>query len=207
MLPHAIRSGLERNRHSRSILSIQSADFRVGQLRWGRSRRGRHKRAAVGAKASGQCVETFVSDEWTLEYDLAYSGLAEHVYVAAQLAKKDEALDEATRRTETAAAEAAFSTLEDEARKAAEENNADGCSYGEILAAKVYAQFTKGTRASKAVAAQYLAGRLQSEQAGGDLTTENLRARLPQYLVHAIEYVTPTVAQSTVSVGQVRTDE
>lgn len=36
LLPHAIRSGLERNRHSRSILSIQSPDFRVGQLRWGR---------------------------------------------------------------------------------------------------------------------------------------------------------------------------
>jgi len=40
MLPHAIRSGLERNRHSRSILSIQSTNFGVGQLRWGRGSLG-----------------------------------------------------------------------------------------------------------------------------------------------------------------------
>ena len=36
MLPHATQNGLERNHHSRSILSIKSADFQVGQLRWGR---------------------------------------------------------------------------------------------------------------------------------------------------------------------------
>jgi len=163
------------------------------------------KRVSLRAKASGQCVETFVSDEWTLEYDLAYSGLAEHVYVAAHLAKRDEALGEAILRTDTAA-EGAFKTLENEAKRAVEEENADGCSYEEILAAKVYAQFTKGTRASKAVAAQYLAGRLQAKQAKGDLTVEDLRARLPRYLVQAIEYVTPTRAPEATLAGKVQAD-
>lgn len=50
------------------------------------------KKTALRKKTSGQMVETFVADEWTLEYDLAFSGLAEDVYVAACLAKKDAAL-------------------------------------------------------------------------------------------------------------------
>ena len=33
----------------------------------------------------GQSVRTFISDHWTLEYDLAFCGLAEEVYVAASL--------------------------------------------------------------------------------------------------------------------------
>ena len=48
------------------------------------------RREEIRAKASGQNVETFVADEWTLEYDLAYSGLAKEVWLAAHLAKADE---------------------------------------------------------------------------------------------------------------------
>ena len=166
----------------------------------------KHREGKV-EKASGQCVETFVSDEWTLEYDLAYSGLAKHVYVAAHLAKKDDALDEAAMKAETATAEAAFKTLEDEAKKAVEGKGADGCSNREVLAANVYAQFTKGTKASKAVAAQYLAGLLQAKQAEGDLTPKDLRARLPQYLVQAIKYVTLPLASDAALDEQVRADE
>ena len=166
----------------------------------------RHREGKV-EKASGQCVKTFVSDEWTLEYDLAFSGLAEHVYVAAHLATKDEALDEATLRAETAAAVGDFKTLENEAENAAEEKSADGCSYEEVLATKVYSQFTKGKKASKAVAAQYLAGRLQTEQQVGNLSVADLRVKLPRYLVQTIEYVTPTRVPEATLDEQVRTDE
>ncbi len=40
-------------------------------------------------KAHGQCVQSFVSDEWTLEYDLANAGLAKEVYIAAYLAMEN----------------------------------------------------------------------------------------------------------------------
>ncbi len=141
-------------------------------------------------KASGQCVKTFVSDEWTLEYDLAFSGLAEDVYVSAQLAKKEGALDKETLEKETNAAQEAYEQLEKEAHEAVDSGNANGCLYEEVRAAKVYAVFTKGTRASKAIAAQYLAERLRGKCVKGQLTSEKLRARLPKYLTEAIDYVT-----------------
>ncbi len=148
------------------------------------------RRDALRKKASGQCVQTFVSDEWTLEYDLAFSGLAKDVYVAAHLAKKDEALDRTKLKSETRAAQAGFQCLEEEARKAVDGGSANGCSYDEVLAAKVYAQFTKGTKASKAVAAQYLAERLQTRFRNNELTADELRVAIPKYLTKAIDYVT-----------------
>ncbi len=60
----------------------------------------------------------------------------------------------------------------------------------EELASRVYALFTTGTRASKAIAAQYLAERLEKRVADGELNAENLTAALPPYLVASIEYVT-----------------
>ena len=38
-------------------------------------------------------VRTFVSDEWTFEYDLAFAGLAEEVFIAVALAKQDDAIN------------------------------------------------------------------------------------------------------------------
>ena len=37
------------------------------------------RRDEIRAKASGQNVETFIADEWTLEYDLARAGLPREV--------------------------------------------------------------------------------------------------------------------------------
>ncbi len=48
------------------------------------------RREVIRDKASGQNVKTFVADEWTLEYNLAYAGLAREVFVAARLAAYDE---------------------------------------------------------------------------------------------------------------------
>ena len=61
----------------------------------------------------------------------------------------------------------------------------------EELPSRVYALFTSGTRASKAITAQYLAERLEDRVRCGELGEDGLRYTLPKYLVEAIEYVTP----------------
>lgn len=150
------------------------------------------------AKPSGQCVKTFVSDQWTLEYDLAFSGLAEDVYVAARLAKRDEALarnGNAFGEADVAAtiknAESDFETLRTESY-AAVNGNTD-CEAEEVIAAEVYAEFTRGKKASKAIAAQYLAERLRLQFETHESTPADWEACLPAYLVHAIKYLTSGV--------------
>jgi putative ATP-dependent endonuclease of OLD family len=146
-------------------------------------------------KASGQCVRSFVSDEWTLEYDLALGpkgedghftgGLAEDVYIAARLVEKDDAINAGQEKTGdvTELALEEFSCLKDKAVPM------DGCTAEEVLAAHVYAKFANDG-VSKAIAAQYLAERLWSKVESGQLTTSDLRRRLPKYLIEAIDYVT-----------------
>ena len=110
--------------------------------------------------------------------------------VAAHLAKKDKALDVSKLSSETEAALKAFRRIKEEARQAVDGGSADSSSYKEVLAAKVYAQFTKGTKASKTIAAQYLAERLKAKFNSKKLTADDLRVALPKYLTAAIDYVT-----------------
>lgn len=151
------------------------------------------RRTALSEKTTGQTVKTFIANEWTLEYDLAYFGLAKDVYVAAHLAKKDDALakqgrdlDKVTAKAEEQKALTDFNSLEQEANNDASNGLADGCSYKELLATKVYALFTNGTKASKTITAQYLAGALEDKK----LTPDAWRKVLPPYLIEAIDYVT-----------------
>lgn len=172
------------------------------------------------ARANSQCVRTFVSDEWTFEYDLALGpkaidgtfrgGLAEDLFVAACLAKKDKRInsevdkaseigaiqvplwaDENSEQVSTLAdvekaAELEFSTL----RSASVAS--DGCVVEEVIASRVYAKFLKED-ISKAVAAQYLAERLLRKVSEGVLKPGDLQSQLPKYLTEAIEYVTETL--------------
>jgi putative ATP-dependent endonuclease of OLD family len=154
------------------------------------------RRTALNEKTTGQTVKTFIANEWTLEYDLAYFGLAKDVYVAAKLAKKDDALaklgkdlDEVTAKAEEQKAQTDFNSLEQEASNNTSNGLADGCAYKELLATKVYALFTNGTKASKTISAQYLAGALEDKK----LTPDAWREVLPLYLVEAIDYVTGAV--------------
>jgi len=166
----------------------------------GKSMKGR--RDAINAKASGQKVKTFVSDEWTLEYDLALGpknsngafpgGLAKDVFVAAYLAGSDDALTAG--KKELSEVESSALTEFTELEKAAIAK--DGCAAAEVLASQVYARFAKNG-VSKPIAAQYLAGRLQMQckedcRYRKDCVSmrQFLRSRLPKYLVEAIEYVT-----------------
>jgi putative ATP-dependent endonuclease of OLD family len=140
------------------------------------------RRAEIYGKASGQGVETFVSDQWTFEYDLAYHGLAREVWVAAHLAKVDEPLHAGKKPRDDviAAAVASFEVLHSEV------------SDHEELAIHVYALFVKDSSVSKAIAAQYLAELLQQEESQ---TPVQWREKLPPYIVGAIDHVTRKARQ------------
>ena len=128
----------------------------------------------------GQLVRTFVADDWTLEYDLAISGLAEHLFVAATLARNDDPLNE-QRKTYAEVldqAKAEFSTLKSESKG----NRA-------ILSSHIYRLFHSRS-ASKAVAAQYLSQILLEDQENGHFSDVPLKEMLPLYLIDAINYVT-----------------
>jgi putative ATP-dependent endonuclease of OLD family len=147
------------------------------------------------SKASGQCVMTFVADEWTLEYDLALGpkgengqfsgGLAEDVFTAAHLARCDEQINAGKKSKDDVAQEAEkkFSRL---LKKTSAQG---GCSKEEILASLIYAEFTLHD-ISKPVAAQYLAERLIVKIESGKIGSDELRNRLPRYLTSAINHVT-----------------
>ena len=139
---------------------------------------------AIRSRADAQNVKTFVSDEWTLEYDLAYSGLAKDMWVAAQLGREDGQINAGNKTvaTVTAKAETNFAAFDDKLTP-------------QELASHVYALFITGKRVSKAITAQYLAERLEKRVEDGDLSVDELSAALPHYLVAAIEHVTQTIGR------------
>ena len=134
-------------------------------------------------KNDGQYVQTFVADHWTLEYDLAYCGLAEQVYVAAYLAKNDDSLNKEKKNRVDVIADAkeSFAKLPSKSGK-------------EKLCSEIYRLFHSNT-ASKAVAAQYLSDILPKFCKDEGLDTAGFRSKLPSYIVNAINYVTVEPSQ------------
>ncbi len=124
----------------------------------------------------GGVVKTFVSERWTLEHDLALTGLGLELYQAITFAKKLKNTDRAFTDKEI-----------DEIFKAASaeyEKFSKGVSAA-VIAAKVYQPlFDKDV--SKAVTAQVLAELLETQR----LAPGQLRQKLPSYIIAAIEYVT-----------------
>lgn len=147
------------------------ADFPGGALE--------QRRTELRAKASGQKVDTFVADEWTLEYDLAFHGLGKYVFRAASLALADDRLNagKTVQSDVIAAADATYQSI------------ADAVSDQESLGSHVYALF-EANGASKAIAAQYLAELLEMDVKAGELDADTLRDLLPPYTVAAIAHVT-----------------
>lgn len=127
----------------------------------------------------GQSVRTFVADCWTLEYDLASSGLADVVFTAAILAKNDDPLnlEKKARDDVIAGAGALFGELETEAG-----------GDPEILCSLIYRLFHTGA-ASKAVSAQYLAELLPEHCQRNKIDAATFRTLLPVYVVDAIDYL------------------
>ncbi len=147
------------------------SDFAAGALD--------QRRQDIRARASGQRVQTFVSDHWTLEYDLALAGLGRELYIAAALAQSDEriASGQASAFAVTRRALKDWRTLAE--RQISEE----------ARASTIYAPLAMGS-VSKPVTAQYLARLLTQAGCRHRRTSDEWRAVLPQYLVAAIDYVT-----------------
>ena len=118
----------------------------------------------IKERADGQNVQTFVSEHWTLEYDLAFAGLFDEILRAVVLVKKgSEHLEDSINEEKTVIDR--FSTQEEK------------CSY---LYSMVCSQ-------SKPEVAQTLACILEKEFLDkGD----ELIAHLPEYIVAAIRHVT-----------------
>lgn len=130
-------------------------------------------------KASGQQVQTFVANEWTLEFDLAYFGLINSVWRSAVLALADDKI-QAGKITEAKAIEDSLPEF-----NALKEKGLDAAT----MAAHAYAKF-EHEGASKAIAAQYLAERLERAVEQKQIDAEELRKKLPPYVVAAIAHVT-----------------
>jgi putative ATP-dependent endonuclease of OLD family len=127
----------------------------------------------------GQRVKTFVSPQWTLEYDLALSGLAKELHMAIAAAKALTETGTAPDADVLAAAETSFTS---EALKKPSERH---------LAAFVFKPLFK-KQASKVETAHQLAAALKD----ANPTPADLRKKLPLYLIEAIEYacgITPSV--------------
>jgi putative ATP-dependent endonuclease of OLD family len=128
----------------------------------------------------GENVRTFVSDRWTLEYDLAYAGLGQLLNKAIHLAKKESVgnlPDDSDKDTIFKEADELWTKWENEAESKGTPR--------EYLACKVYEPLAKGN-VSKAIVAQHLAALLESDG------NASARDSVPKYIREAIEYVTRT---------------
>ena len=123
----------------------------------------------------GQSVKTFVADHWTLEYDLAFCGLAEEVYVAASLAMNDDPLNEEKKERADVEADARTDL----------QGNAGGGQRGPCGLCAPGLPTIPFRRASKAIAAQYLAEALASAGEAVGFDKAAFAAKLPRYIVEA----------------------
>lgn len=137
------------------------------------------KRNTICAKANDQWVRTFVADEWTLEYDLAFFGLGEQLFLSAALAKNDDKLNEGTLKR----VDVIFTARKEYAALLAASLPIDA------LTSTIYAPFTTSA-VSKAIASQYLSEILEDEMEKGVLSVDELLKRLPPYVKDAIVHVT-----------------
>lgn len=137
------------------------------------------ERREILRASDGQTVRTFVADHWTLEYDLAFCGLAEEMYVAACLAKNDGAINEERKAAADVKATARAEYLEMAA--ASGDDRA-------VLCSRIYKLLHSGG-ASKAIAAQYLANALADEGTKDDFNPEAFADKLPRYIVEAIGHI------------------
>lgn len=137
------------------------------------------RRDEMRARASGQRVETFIADLWTLEYDLARSGLAKEVWLAVCLSAFDERISSGKKSR--------FGALL-YALRSWKKLTSKGLSEDE-LSSRVYAPLVRDD-VSKSIAAQNLARILERKGRPGDKSLDEWRAILPPYIVAAIDHVT-----------------
>lgn len=142
-----------------------------------------NKRKEIREKCEGQNVKSFVSDEWTFEYNLAFAGLGKEVYIAAKLSKIDEELV-----SKKASYEDSYHEYEEEYSKTIEKINDP-----EEKASYIHSEFTKGTKASKPISAQYLAKILDDNYSKNPA---ELQEKLPNYILGMFNYLFNDVIKS-----------
>jgi len=142
------------------------------------------KRSQIRDKANEQCVRTFVANEWTLEYDLAYFGLSREMYIAVALGDADVKINEGKAKKSEVAAEA---------NEAYEALAAKGMSKEE-LCSTIYEPLAVSDSVSKPTTAQYFAEFLELTVKCKKLMPERLRELLPPYVIEAIVHVTEPFA-------------
>ena len=125
----------------------------------------------IQVKANGQNVKTFVSDKWTLEYDLAYYGLN-------NVTMKDFLIRAIVKTT--------YAQVNWESKITEISKALDTQASIEEKASCFYSFFAKGNT-SKAEFSQQLALELETDFSG---TEEKLKDLLPPYIVNAILFVT-----------------
>ncbi len=131
----------------------------------------------------GDPVRTFISPSWTLEHDLALSGLAGATHRAISLACKSRS------KSSVLDPEEAQAVRVEADGKMAEWTQQGNTKAG--IAALVYEALFDGS-ASKAETAQFLVEEIHREK----LSPADLAKRLPRYLVEAIEYVTKPLPEA-----------
>lgn len=142
----------------------------------------------------GGGVNTFISDHWTLEYDLALCGFGEEMHVAVTLAKKSKAKDKEGEVLDKAEQEKRMEEAYNEYKEWRDNGNSD-----ETIASWIYKPLSKNY-ASKPETAQFLAQIL--EENCEQKNHSELRKKLPPYLVNAIEYVTNPIDESQDTRGE-----
>lgn len=148
-------------------------------------------------KADGQRVKTFVSDHWTLEYDLARAGLEREVFIAGRMAAHDNELDGPGDM-----AGAAWTVREAEAEQAYKRLQ-EGCPDPIERAVHVYKVVAAG---SKAAAAQILA-RILEERYGTAAERLVFAGKVPRYLSAALRHATATDQPMPVARAEALADE
>lgn len=139
------------------------------------------RRKEIVDRATEQSVRTFTSDHWTLEYDLAHSGLSELLHLAICLADADEKLCQGKTAIADVKKEA---RIDYEALTAKYKDPAELCSH-------IYKPLAVSGGISKPTVAQYLAAILSGElKEVTPLSAADLLCRLPKYIKDAIAHVT-----------------
>lgn len=137
----------------------------------------------------GENVKTFLSDHWTLEYDLARAGLGREIWRAVALAKDEARLDRGNPgATEVdpagiiAEADSQWSQMED--------SHKDRPDRDEFLSCKAYEPLRDGV--SKPIVAQHLASLLERRYgpAGTPEDRGRFRRLVPEYIREALDILT-----------------
>ncbi len=136
-------------------------------------------------KADGQSVKTFVSDYWTLEYDLAFCGLEDELLEAIVRVEKQEDISKLSFRSDEAE-----ETIKGKQRKIVQDfidkekatigtytSSEEKCSY-------LYSFFKSTSKPEVAQELSFILEEKYFEKAS------ELKEKLPKYIVDAIEYVT-----------------